>query len=184
MDRGFVPRKLFFTTGTGVHAAKLVSFEMALRAARIQQFNLVTVSSILPPGCEIVSSEEGLAALAPGEIVFCVLSQNASSDPGMPITASIGLALPANPRHHGYLSEHHECEGPEREAGAYAEQLAVAMLATALGLPDTYDPCGSRPQELEALREYVRGSQSIAQRAVGDPDGRWTTVVAVAVFVR
>jgi pyruvoyl-dependent arginine decarboxylase len=55
-----IPRKAFITKGTGVHKDKLASFELALRAARIEKFNLVCVSSILPPNCKIVPKEEGL----------------------------------------------------------------------------------------------------------------------------
>ena len=48
----FIPSRMFFTTGTGVHREKLTSFEMALRKAGIAYHNLVRVSSIFPPGCE------------------------------------------------------------------------------------------------------------------------------------
>ena len=54
----FVPSKVFFTKGVGVHKEKLVSFEMALRDAHVSPFNLVTVSSIMPPQAKIVSREE------------------------------------------------------------------------------------------------------------------------------
>lgn len=72
MPTHYIPRKFFLTKGVGVHREKLVSFEMALRDARIAPFNLVTVSSILPPHCELVDVEEGLSHLSPGEIVYCV----------------------------------------------------------------------------------------------------------------
>jgi hypothetical protein len=55
MSTHYVPRKCFLTRGVGVHREKLVSFEMALRDARIASFNLVTVSSILPPHCAVVA---------------------------------------------------------------------------------------------------------------------------------
>ncbi|HSR43021.1 MAG TPA: pyruvoyl-dependent arginine decarboxylase, partial [Longimicrobiales bacterium] len=70
-----VPKRIFFTTGTGVHREKLTSFEMALRDARIAQHNLVRISSIFPPNCEIVPREEGVKLLRPGQVVFCVLSE-------------------------------------------------------------------------------------------------------------
>ena len=54
-----IPRKVFFTSGVGTHPEHLESFEVALRDAGIEKFNLVTVSSILPPNCDIVSGEEG-----------------------------------------------------------------------------------------------------------------------------
>ena len=59
----FVPRKLFLTRGVGINKEKLNSFEMALRNAGIAHLNIVRVSSIFPPGCKIVSPDEGLAAL-------------------------------------------------------------------------------------------------------------------------
>ena len=55
-----IPRKAFLTKGTGVHKDRLASFELALRAARIEKYNLVSVSSILPPNCKLVPKEEGL----------------------------------------------------------------------------------------------------------------------------
>ena len=59
----FVPRKLFLTRGVGINKEKLTSFEMALRNAGIAHVNIVRVSSIFPPGCKIVSPEEGLAVI-------------------------------------------------------------------------------------------------------------------------
>ena len=44
-----VPTKIFFTKGVGRHREQLTSFELALRDAGIQKFNLVQVSSIFPP---------------------------------------------------------------------------------------------------------------------------------------
>ena len=70
----FVPKKLFFTKGVGTHKDKLTSFELALRDAGIARFNLVTVSSILPPHCEIIPKAKGLPMLNDGEVVFVVLS--------------------------------------------------------------------------------------------------------------
>ena len=56
----FVPGKMFLTKGVGVHREELQSFELALRPAGIQFLNIVSVSSILPPHCKIVSRRRGL----------------------------------------------------------------------------------------------------------------------------
>jgi len=69
-SRQFVPTKAFLTKGVGRHKEKLTSFEMALRDAHLAYFNLVRVSSIFPPHCELVDREEGLSMLAPGQVVF------------------------------------------------------------------------------------------------------------------
>jgi len=46
-----------------------------LRDAEIEQQNLVSISSILPPHCRLISREEGVATLRPGEITFTVLAR-------------------------------------------------------------------------------------------------------------
>ncbi|MEO0206696.1 MAG: pyruvoyl-dependent arginine decarboxylase, partial [candidate division WOR-3 bacterium] len=68
-----IPKRLFLTKGVGKHKEKLASFEAALRDAGIAPFNIVRVSSILPPNCKIVSRTKGLQYLSPGEVVFCVM---------------------------------------------------------------------------------------------------------------
>jgi len=50
----FVPSKCFFTKGVGIHKDKLASFELALRQAGIEKYNLVHVSSIFPPNCRLI----------------------------------------------------------------------------------------------------------------------------------
>ncbi|MCD6237506.1 MAG: pyruvoyl-dependent arginine decarboxylase, partial [Thermoplasmata archaeon] len=67
-----IPEAVFFTRGVGRHKEKLQSFEMALRDAGIAKFNIVRVSSILPPNCKLISREEGLKRLKPGQIIYCV----------------------------------------------------------------------------------------------------------------
>lgn len=49
-----MPKKVFLTKGVGKHKEQLSSFELALRNAKIANFNLVRVSSIFPPGCKLI----------------------------------------------------------------------------------------------------------------------------------
>ena len=51
----YVASKMFLTKGVGQHREKLVSFELALRDAHLAPYNLVRVSSIFPPHCEIIT---------------------------------------------------------------------------------------------------------------------------------
>jgi arginine decarboxylase len=48
-------KRVFLTRGCGAHRQQLSAFEYALRDADIEQQNLVSVSSILPPHCELIS---------------------------------------------------------------------------------------------------------------------------------
>ncbi|MGW8289578.1 MAG: pyruvoyl-dependent arginine decarboxylase, partial [Candidatus Bathyarchaeia archaeon] len=130
-----IPKFMFLTKGVGSHKEQLASFELALRNAGIHRCNIVTVSSIIPPGCKIISKEEGLKRLQPGEITFVVLSKNAVKEPERLIAASVGVAIPANKDSYGYLSEHHSFGQSAEAAGDYAEDLAATMLATTMGIP-------------------------------------------------
>ena len=95
-----IPRKFFLTKGVGVHKDQLSSFEAALRDAGLAPYNLVSVSSILPPGCKKITWQKGLNLLKPGEIVFLVLARNGTNEPNRLIAASIGCAIPANNKKH------------------------------------------------------------------------------------
>ncbi len=121
-----VPREVFFVAGMGRHEDELMSFELALRDAGIEKFNLVPVSSILPPGCAVVEKEEGLSKLQPGEIVFCVMARYSSREEGEEIFASIGAAIPEDNGVNGYIAEHSGrwYDGAEK----YAEKLAMEMV--------------------------------------------------------
>ncbi len=123
-----VPKEVFFVAGIGRHEDELISFELALREAGIEKFNLVPVSSILPPGCKVVSSDEGLSKLKPGEIVFCVMARYSSREEGREIFASIGAAIPENHSVNGYIAEHSGVwyAGAEK----HAEKLAEEMVKT------------------------------------------------------
>ncbi|MEE9474796.1 MAG: arginine decarboxylase, pyruvoyl-dependent [Candidatus Hydrothermarchaeaceae archaeon] len=178
-----VPKKLFFTKGVGKHEEKLASFEFALRNAGIEKFNLVKVSSILPPGCKIVSRKRGLRELETGQIVYCVLSQNSSNEPRRLLAASIGCAIPADRGNYGYLSEHHSFGEVEEKAGAYAEDLAASMLASTLGIMLDIDKSWDERKEVWKMSGKIVKTRNTTQSAMVPKDGKWTTVVAAAVFI-
>jgi arginine decarboxylase len=178
-----VPKKIFYTKGVGVHKEKLASFEMALRMAGLAHCNLVLVSSIFPPGCKIVSKEEGLKSLKPGEIVFAVYDRESNNEPNRLIAASVGVAIPADPSMHGYLSEHHSFGETDEKAGEYAEDLAASMLATTLGIEFNPELDWDEREQIFKMSGKIVRTTNITQSAVGNKDGLWTTVFAAAVFI-
>jgi arginine decarboxylase len=178
-----VPKKIFYTKGVGVHREKLASFEMALRAAGLAHCNLVLVSSIFPPGCKVVSKEEGLKALQPGEIVFAVYDRESTHEPNRLIAASVGVAIPAEPSMHGYLSEHHSCGETDEKAGEYAEDLAASMLATTLGIEFNPELDWDEREQIFKMSGKIVRTANITQSAIGNKDGLWTTVFAAGVFI-
>ncbi len=179
----YVPKKMFFTKGVGKAKNKLESFELALRDAGIAHFNLVSVSSILPPNCKIITKEEGLKELNAGQIVFVVLARIESDEPNRLMASSVGVAIPNDRNQYGYLSEYHGYGKTEEKAGEYAEDLAASMLASTLGIefdPDT--AWNEREQNFKMSGKIVR-TRNITKSAICDKDGKWTTVISAAVLV-
>jgi len=179
-----VPKYVFFTKGVGRDKEKLASFELALRDAGIEKFNLVTVSSIFPPDCKIITREKGLKMMRPGQITFCVLARIETNEPNRLAGAAIGLAVPTNKeKMYGYLSEHHSFGEVEQTVSDYAEDLAATMLATTLDVEFDSDQAWNEREQVYKASGKIFTSRSIAQTAQGDKNGKWTTVLAAAVFV-
>ena len=179
----FVPTKGFLTRGVGRHKEKLTSFEMALRDAGIEKCNLVRVSSIFPPHGKLVTRQEGVQLLRPGQVVFAVLAEMSTNEPSRMVAASIGLAIPADPNHYGYISEHHAYGQREDLAGDYAEDLAASMLATTLGVPFDPNQAWDERRAVYLMSGDIVKTRNVTQTAECGPDGLWTTVVASCVYV-
>ncbi|MEM4152969.1 MAG: arginine decarboxylase, pyruvoyl-dependent [Candidatus Pacearchaeota archaeon] len=177
-----IPTKVFLTKGVGKDKKELKSFEAALRDAGIAHLNLSYISSIFAPGCKLISREEGLKMLKPGEIVFVVLSRNCTNENRRLISASIGYAIPANFDVYGYISEHHTFGKTDEDTGKEAEDMAATMLASTLGIQ--FDPNASydKKQELWKISDKIYRTGNITQSAYGESD-IYTTVIAAAVFV-
>ena len=179
----YVPGKIFFTKGVGRHKDYLQSFELALRDAKIEKCNLVTVSSIYPPGCKRIPTEDGLKLLQPGQITFAVMARNATNEPNRLIAASIGVAMPADTTQYGYLSEHHPFGETDEKAGEYAEDLAATMLATTLGVEFNPDTAWDEREKIYKMTGKIVKTYNITQSAEGDKNGLWTTVIASAILL-
>jgi arginine decarboxylase len=178
-----LPTKIFFTKGAGVHKEYLTSFEMALRAADIAQYNLVSISSIYPPNVKKITVKEGVKLLPAGSVVPAVMARNSTNEPNRLVSASIGVAIPNDPSQYGYLSEHHPYGETDEKSGEYAEDLAATMLATTLGIDFNPDKAWDERKQLYKASGQIIRTKNITQSAVGNKDGLWTTVVAVAILI-
>jgi arginine decarboxylase len=179
----FVATKIFLTRGVGTHRERLSAFEMALRDANIARYNLVNVSSIFPPHCQLIEREEGIDRLSPGQIVFAVMSRLDTNEPSRLIAASIGVAIPKDSSQFGYLSEHHAYGQNDQLAGDYAEDLAATMLATILDVPFNSDTAWDEQRAQWQLSGKIVKTSNITQTAEGPDDGKWVSVVTAAVLL-
>jgi arginine decarboxylase len=131
----------------------------------------------------MITKQQGLAYLRPGEIVHAVVARSETNEPNRLIAASIGVAVPRDSNHYGYLSEHHSFGMTEKAAGDYSEDLAAQMLATTLGIPFDLDADYDERTEQYRTGGMIVTTRNITQSAEGDKNGLWTTVLAAAVMV-
>jgi arginine decarboxylase len=172
---------MFLTKGMGRHPVQLASFELALRDAGIASFNLVSVSSIFPSGCAMVSRKKGISMLEDGEIVHCVLAKCETDEAQRVAVSSVGVAIPADKDRYGYLSEYH-CFGQNAGyAGEYTEDLAASMLGSVLGLDLDLEKAWDKRRKEWKIAGRAYRTTNVTQTAMGKHDF-WTTVVAAAVF--
>jgi arginine decarboxylase len=177
----FVPSKIFLTKGVGTHKHELRSFELALRDAGIEKCNLVTVSSILPPRCKIISRKQGEQLLQPGQITFAVIARLSTNEPHRLIAASIGVAQPADEDAYGYLSELHAYGMNDTTAGNFSEDMAAAMLGTTLGVDFNEDAGWDEKEQVFRMSGKIVRTSNCTQTAVGHPQGQYSTVITAAI---
>ncbi len=176
-----LPKKIFFTRGIGRGETQLQSFENALRDADIAPYNLVSVSSIVPPHAEIVDKSEGIKLLSYGQILFTVLARNSSNELNRMISSAIGVAVPSDSDKWGYLSEHHSFGQTENDSGYFAEKLAAEMLASTMGLDDSLKWDDNKKEYV--LGDKILTTKNIAATTVVLKPDEWATVIAAAVLV-
>jgi arginine decarboxylase len=177
-----VPKKAFITTGIGKSKTELQSFEDALRNAGIEKQNLVYVSSILPPNCEIISKEDGLKLLQPGQITFCVMSKNHTDENKRLVGASVGIAVPSCKEKYGYISEYHSFGKDEKLMGDISEDLASSMLATTLNIKFDPDKDYDERKDIYLMDGKIINSDSFPCIAYGEK-GFIITVISSVVFI-
>jgi arginine decarboxylase len=110
------------TAGNAEGGTPLNAFDNALLAAGIGNINLVRISSILPPGVELVP----LPRIRPGAIVPTAFAAQTSEVPGEVIAAAVGWAIPDDPSTNGVIMEFHDKATREE-----AERSIVQMLEEA-----------------------------------------------------
>jgi len=111
------------------------------------------------------------------------MARNATDEPNRQLSSAVGLAVPAEKGNYGYLSEAHMFGHDEKFSGDYAEDLAATMLATTLGIDFNPDTAWDERNEIYKASGKIIDSESIAIATTGDPCGKWTTVIAAAIFL-
>ena len=180
----YLPTKLFFTKGVGRHKEYLSSFELALRNARIEICNLVTVSSIFPIGCKRISIDEGVKLITPGQITHCVMARNSTNEPNRLIASSIGVALPADTHMLMVIYQNIILMDSLKKFVVNMQKIWLQQcLLSTLGVEFDPEKDWSEREDIYKMSGKIVRSFNVTQSAEGDKNGLWTTVIAVGVFL-
>jgi len=91
-------------TGAGEGRTPLSAFDAALQAAGVADFNLVTLSSVIPPGSKLRHVSNTLPG-GHGDLLFCVRAEAHADEPGEVAWAGLGWVVDETGG--GLFVEHH-----------------------------------------------------------------------------
>ncbi len=81
---------IHLSSGTGVGPTPLAAFDAALIDAGVANYNLLCLSSVIPPNARIVRAKHRVRPDDHGRRLYVVMSQMRQSRPGQPAHAGIG----------------------------------------------------------------------------------------------
>jgi arginine decarboxylase len=95
------------SAGTGTGPTRLAAFDAALRAAGVANFNLIRLSSIIPPGSTVskTSADDQVDAEF-GDLLYCVYADSYASTPGEEAWAGVAWSRRDDASGAGLFVEH------------------------------------------------------------------------------
>jgi len=96
------PTHYFLASGASEGFTSLNAFDGALLRAGIGDTNIVKMSSIVPPRCQLISP----VPLPPGSLVPTAYASITSDVPGQIISSAVAVALPEEPDYPGLIMEY------------------------------------------------------------------------------
>ena len=118
----FVAKKYFVTSGVGVDEYEVASFDKALHMAGLGDYNLVRVSSIIPPNAKLCTHVD----YPRGSVIFSAFSQNITACNEL-IASAVVAAIPKSRNKVGVIMEY-SCVGNKDQAITIASKLAIEAL--------------------------------------------------------
>lgn len=81
---------IHITTGTGEASTELAAFDEALLVAGVADHNLVTLSSMIPPGATLVQARRPRTPDTWGQLLYVVMAQHRETSVGAEAWSGIG----------------------------------------------------------------------------------------------
>jgi arginine decarboxylase len=114
------PTHYFLVAGASEGFTFLNAFDGALLSAGIGDTNIVRMSSIVPPRCQLISP----VPLPPGSLVPTAYASITSDVPRQLISSAVAVALPEKPDYPGLIMEY-SARGPKAEIEETVRQMAI-----------------------------------------------------------
>lgn len=100
------PLKIKVVKGSGEASTPLSAFDGALKDAGVYNYNLITLTSVIPPGAKVTKSDKFKTPDNEwGDKLYCVMAEERSNQAGKHIAAGIGWYQLEDGR--GLFVEHH-----------------------------------------------------------------------------
>ena len=146
MSTTAVSSALPVAAGTGTGSTSLSAFDAALRAAGVANFNLVRLSSVIPPDTEVdTTGATPIPEGGWGDRLYCVYAEQHADLPGVEAWAGIGWVQRLDGQG-GLFVEH---EGPTE-----------AFLTTAIE-SSLADLVAGRPEEFGEVHMVINGTTCV-----------------------
>jgi arginine decarboxylase len=181
-----VPRFVFFTSGVGTHVEQRISMQHAMRQAGLFDINLVKVSSVMPPQCEIITRARGLRMLEPGMIAHAVIAQSTIEEPHRRATVALGYVKPDGDEMPGYISELEEDQAYGKTEASAADEvgkMALQILVEKLGAKSDPERLWDRRKRNVRVGRVRARTGFITATAIGPEEKKVATAFAAAVYL-
>jgi arginine decarboxylase len=120
-----IPKKVSLVSGDAEGSTELNAFDNALKKAGIGDLNLVKVTSIIPPGADLVE----LPYIPPGTLTPVVYTSLYSSEPGCLISCALGAGFPEDKGCVGFIAEVNMVASSQK-----AESIVKKMVKEGMGI--------------------------------------------------
>lgn len=152
-------RNYFITSGSGTDATEaLIAFDNALLDASVANYNLVKISSILPPHCQ----QRNSIPLEFGSPILTAYGTYSSSNAGETISSAIAIGIPANENDNGVIME-------------------ISGVGSAESMEHRVRNMAERAMKNHGI-ELANIVASSAERTVQEGDGIVSVISAVCIF--
>jgi arginine decarboxylase len=157
----FTTSRVVLTSGSAIGKTPLNAFDNALRDAGIADFNLIKVSSIVPPNVPVQRlMRRSVPVSGEGLMVPTIYVELTNDVPGTEIAVAVGAGLPPPSQRAAGVVFVAACQGTEQTARSLVEEMV-------------HD--GMENKGLERHHVELASAAVVASRP-------WTTAIACALF--